>query len=58
MEIVGLTYKNGTMTAKVKNVNLSIMEDVMVMKIDLIPNGIANANAINPQGDLQVSGSG
>ena len=56
MEIVGLTYKNGTMTVKVKNVNLSIMEDVMVMKIDLIPNGIANANAINPQGDLQVSG--
>ena len=55
MEIVEVPYQNGTMTAKVKNVNLSIMEVVMVMEIDLIGNVIANANAINPEGDLQVS---
>ena len=55
MEIVEVPYQNGTMTAKVKNVNLSIMEVVMVMEIDLIGNVIANANAINPERDLQVS---
>ena len=55
MEIVELTYKNGTTTVKVKNAKISIMEVVMVMTIDSIQNVIVNANAINPEGDLQVS---